>query len=108
MKKRINRMFVYKKVIMEKRCLKKAIALVLILTISATFVPARAMNLQDKVVVEQCVQNNSVLNQNSEEMITSWEKKISEVVWEKIEQAEETDKISTWIWIRDINHQEIE
>lgn len=101
-------MFVYKKVIMEKRCLKKAIALVLILTISATFVPARAMNLQDKVVVEQCVQNNSVLNQNSEEMITSWEKKISEVVWEKIEQAEETDKISTWIWIRDINHQEIE
>lgn len=104
MRKKFETIFSKRKSVMKISRLKKEIAFVLALTMLVTFVPVSAMNEQESETGKKQVESGNVLEQSE----TSWEQKISEDVWEKIESVEDAEKIPVWIWFTDIDHQEVE
>ena len=79
--------------------LKKYIAIILILSLLISIVsPVGAIGVDSFNVTE------------SDENISDelpWEEKISKVLLEKIESADQNEKIPVWIWFADIDHAEI-
>lgn len=104
MRKKFETIFSKRKSVMKVSRLKKEIAFVLALTMLVTFVPVSAMNGQESGTGKKTVEAGNVLEQSE----TSWEQKISEDVWEKIETVEDVEKIPVWIWFTDIDHQKVE
>lgn len=77
---------------------KRVIAFVLMIAMLVAYVPISSM----------ATQADGFEKQKELTVTKTWEQKISEEVWEKLESAEATEKIPVWIWFTDINHQEVE
>ena len=77
---------------------KSVIAFVLTIAMLVAYIPINSMEIQA-----------DGFNKKQElTVMETWEQKISEKVWEKLETTKATEKIPVWIWFTDIDHQEVE
>lgn len=82
---------------MKFNCYKRFISILLVFILMASLVPisANAGNIDS-------------LEMSEEVQSISWEDKIDEHLWDKMEYSDNDDKISVWIWFSDIDQKEVD